>query len=509
LIKSTISFFRKLQAKKIFSFKLFLSSLPNKVKKGLSMEVYKEVWANCLQVIKDNVTKRAYDTWFAPIVPSRLVENVLTIEVPTSFFYEYLEEHYIDLLRKTLRKELGNKAKLEYSVKVVNGAPTLKYPAQDRPDLKNKSIPYPYPGTQDEPKIVNPFTIPGLKKLEINPQLNSNYSFDNFVEGECNSLARSAGLTIAKNPGKTAFNPMFIYGNSGLGKTHLSQAIGIEIKEKYPDKIVIYVDARRFESQYIDAAVIKNKVNDFLYFYQMMDVLIIDDVHEFAGKTKTQNAFFHIFNHLHQMGKQLILTSDKPPVELQGMEQRLLSRFKCGLFAELQTPDLATRIAILNKKIYNDGIVISDEVIEYLASNITNNIRELEGALVSLLAQSTLIKKEITIDLVSEMLDKLVNTPRKEVSIDEIKKTVCEFFELTHEKLLSNTKKREIVQVRQIAMYLSKNYTKNSYTQIGEQIGKKDHTTVLHACKTVKNLMDTDKAFKKTMQELEKKLIGY
>jgi chromosomal replication initiator protein len=471
------------------------------------MEAYKEVWANCLQVIKDNVTKHAYDTWFAPIVPSRLIDNVLTIEVPTSFFYEYLEEHYIDLLRKTLRKELGNTAKLEYSVRVVNGAPSLKYPAQDRPDLKNKSIPYPYPGTQDEPKIVNPFAIPGLKKLEIDPQLNPNYSFENFVEGECNTLARAAGLTIAKNPGKTAFNPMFIYGNSGLGKTHLAQAIGIEIKEKHPDKIVIYVDARRFESQYVDA-VLKNKTNDFLYFYQIMDVLIIDDVHEFAGKLKTQNAFFHIFNHLYQMGKQLVLTSDKPPVELQGMEQRLLSRFKCGLFTELKAPDLTTRIAILNKKIYNDGIVISDEVIEYLATHITCNTRELEGALVSLLAQSTLIKREITIELVSEMLDKLVNTAKRDISIDEVKKTVCDFFELSHEKLLSNTKKREIAQARQIAMYLSKNHTKYSAVQIGTQIGGKDHTTVLYACKVIQNLIDTDKMFRKTMQNLERKLLG-
>jgi chromosomal replication initiator protein len=472
------------------------------------MEAYKKVWANCLQVIKDNVTKQVYDTWFAPIVPSRLINNVLTIEVPTSFFYEYLEEHFIDLLRKTLRKELGSSAKLEYSVKVVTGAPSIKFPDQCKTPIINNPVPYPYPGrNQDEPKIVNPFAIPGLKKLEIDPQLNPNYNFDNFVEGECNSLARSAGLSIADNPGKTAFNPIFIYGNSGLGKTHLAQATGIKIKEKYPDKIVIYVDARKFESQYVDA-VLKNKTNDFLYFYQIMDVLIIDDVHEFAGKIKTQNAFFHIFNHLHQMGKQLILTSDKPPVELQGVEQRLLSRFKCGLFTELKTPGLETRISILNKKIYNDGIEISDEVIEYLATHITSNIRELEGALVSILAQSTLIKKEITIKLVSEMLDKLVNTAKRDLSIEEVKKTVCEFFELSHDQLLANTKKREIAQARQIAMYLSKKHTKYSAVQIGAQIGGKDHTTVLYAGKVIQNLIDTDKGFKKTMQNLEKKLLG-
>ncbi|MDR0385792.1 MAG: chromosomal replication initiator protein DnaA [Prevotellaceae bacterium] len=466
------------------------------------METYKKVWANCLQVIKDNVNKSAYDTWFVPIVPSQLENNVLTIEVPTYFFYEYLEGHYIDLLRKTLRKELGNKAKLEYSVKVVNDAPPLKFPPQGHSDIKNTPIPYP----QNGQAIINPFTYPGLRPLKVDPQLNPNYNFANFVEGECNTLARSAGLTIATNPGKTAFNPMFIYGNSGLGKTHLAQAIGIEIKEKYPDKIVIYVDARKFESQYIDAAISKNNVNNFLQFYQMMDILIIDDVHEFAGKPKTQNTFFHIFNHLHQMGKQLILTSDKPPVELQDMEQRLLSRFKCGLFAELRPPDMATRVSILNKKIYNDGIVINDKIIEYLAANITTNVRELEGALVSLLAQATLIKREITVELAAEMLDKLVNTARKEITIDKIKKIVCDYFEMPLDKLLSMSRKREIVLTRQIAMFLSKNHTRYSFAQIGDQIGKKDHTTVLHACKTVQNLIDTDKAFKKTMQELEKKL---
>jgi chromosomal replication initiator protein len=471
------------------------------------MEEYRKVWANCLQVIKDNVNSHAYDTWFAPIVPSRLNDNVLTIEVPTPFFYEYLEEHYIDLLRKTLRKELGSAAKLEYSVNVVNDGTTIKYPTQDKQEIRNKSIPYPYPaGTQGEPKIVNPFVIPGLKKLEIDPQLNPEYNFANFVEGKCNSLARSAGLAIAEQPGKTAFNPIFIYGNSGLGKTHLAQAIGIEVKERHPDKIVIYLDARKFESQYVDASIAKNKVNDFLYFYQMMDVLIIDDIQEFAGKTKTQNTFFHIFNHLQQMGKQLVLTSDKPPVELQGVEQRLLSRFKCGLFAELELPDLETRIAILKQKIYNDGMVINDEVIEYLASNIKANIRELRGALVSLLAQSTLLKKEITVELASEMLSKLISTAKKEISIEQIINIVCDCFGLTPEKLLSPTKKREVALPRQIAMYLSIHYTKHSSAYIGAQFGGKDHTTVIYAGKHIKDLMDTDIGFKSTMQNLKTKV---
>ncbi|MDR1896256.1 MAG: chromosomal replication initiator protein DnaA [Prevotellaceae bacterium] len=468
-------------------------------------ERHKQVWANCLQIIKDNISPDNYRTWFAPIVPVRLHDNVLTIEVPTAFFYEYLEENFIDLLRVTLRRELGIAAKLEYSVRVVTGAPSLKYPAQNKTELRNRNIPYPNPGMRNAGEIINPFAIPGLKKLEIDPQLNPNYNFGNFIEGECNRLVRSAGLTIAQDPGGTAFNPFFIHGNSGLGKTHLAQAIGIDIKEKHPEKIVLYVDANRFQTQYIDAAIKKNNVQDFLYFYQMIDVLILDDIHEFASQTKTQATFFHIFNCLHQSGKQLILTSDKAPAELQGMEERLLSRFKWGLSAELKAPDLNTRIAILKNKIYNDGIVINERVIEYLASNIKNNVRELEGTLVSLLAQSTLNKKEITIELASEMLGKLVvDSPKRKVTIQEIQKVVCGYFSISPDLIASKTRKREIVQTRQIIMYLSKLYTEYSLSTIGAQVGGKDHTTVLHACKTIRDLIDTNKAFKAHIKELEK-----
>ena len=468
--------------------------------------IYKDIWANCLKIIKDIVPPTSFKTWFEPIMPIHLEGNILTIEVPTPFFYEYLEEHYIDLLRKTIRKELGVNAKLEYSVKVVDGTPAVKYPTQNKTDLKNKDIPY--PNNPDENRIMNPFAIPGLRKLEIDPQLNPNYSFSNFVEGECNSLARSAGLAIAENPGKTAFNPLFIYGNSGLGKTHLAQAIGIDIKERFPEKIVLYVNANRFQTQYVDAVVHKNKLNDFLYFYQMIDVLIIDDVHEFAGKEGTQNSFFHIFNHLHQSSKQLILTSDKPPVELQGLEQRLLSRFKWGLAAELQMPGIETRIAILKRKIYNDGIEIDDKVVEHIASKVTNNVRELEGALVSLLAQATLNRKAITMDMASNMIEKLVSKVDHEISINDIQKTVCNFFNLSPEALMSKTRKREIVQARQIAMYLSKSMTKASLASIGAQIGGKDHATVLHACKTVKDLIETDKHFRQYIIDIERRLKG-
>ena len=467
------------------------------------------VWDNCLRIIKDNVPSVSFRTWFEPIVPLKLEKNILTIQVPSPFFYEYLEEQYIDILRKTLRKELGTEAKLEYSVVMENtyfpnAKPyTVKFPTKNKTDLANKPITVPI--ESQEHIIKNPFVIPGIKKLNVDPMLNPDNSFQNFVEGECNRLARSAGYAVGNNPGGTAFNPLLIYGDSGLGKTHLAQAIGIEVKERFQEKTVLYVNANRFQTQFVDSIRNNNK-NDFLHFYQMIDVLIIDDVHEFAGKEKTQDIFFHIFNHLHQSGKQLILTSDKPPVELQGMEQRLLSRFKWGLSADLQPPDYETRIAILNNKVYNDGIEIPEDVVEYIATHINSNVRELEGALISLLAQATLNKKEITLDLARTMIDKLIKNTKREISIDYIQKIICDFYNISTEMLQTKTRKREIVQARQVAMYFSKNFTKSSLATIGSQIGGKDHATVLHACKTVNNLIETDKQFRTQIQEIEKKL---
>ncbi len=471
--------------------------------------MHEEVWNRCLKIIKDNVPSISYRTWFEPIIPLKLESNILTIQVPSPFFYEYLEEQYIDILRKVLKKELGYEAKLEYSVVMenngyANSKPyTVKLPARNQKELKNKpvSLPIDAEGTT----IKNPFIIPGLKKLNIDPMLNPENSFTNFVEGDCNRLARSAGYAVANNPGGTAFNPLLIYGDSGLGKTHLAQAIGIQVKEKFQEKTVLYVNANKFQTQFVDSIRNNNK-NDFIHFYQMIDVLVIDDVHEFAGKEKTQDAFFHIFNHLHQSGKQLILTSDKPPVELQGLEQRLLSRFKWGLAADLQIPDFETRIAILRQKTYKDGIDLPADVIEYIATHITDNIRELEGALISLLAQSTLNKKEITLDLAKDMIDKLIKNTKREISIDYIQKVVCNYFNIPLEHIQSKTRKREIVQARQVAMFFSKSLTKASLATIGSQIGGKDHATVLHACKTVNNLIETDKRFRIQIDEIEKKL---
>ena len=469
---------------------------------------HNQVWQNCIDIIKDNVSMQAFKTWFEPIKPVKLEKSVLTIQVPSQFFYEWLEEHYVPLLKKIIRKELGPEGRLEYSIIMENNYDnanpyTVKVPTTNKKAIKNPSVSMPL-DMSDTP-IKNPFIIPGLRKLNIDSNLNPNYSFDNFIEGDCNRLARSAGFAVANKPGGTSFNPLLIYGGVGLGKTPLAHAIGIEIKNQYPEKTVLYVSSEKFTHQFIDA-VKNNSVNDFSHFYQMIDVLIIDDVQFFSGKEKTQDVFFHIFNHLHQTGKQIVLTSDKPPVEMQGMEQRLLSRFKWGLSADLQTPSLETRIAILEKKMYADGIELPKEVVEYLAYSITTNIRELEGALISLIAQASLNKKAITLDLAKQMIDKFVKNTAREVSIDYIQKVVCDYFDLPIELLKSKTRKREIVQARQIAMYFAKKMTKSSLANIGLHCGGKDHATVLHACRTVNNLQETDKHFRKYLEDLEKKL---
>ena len=470
----------------------------------MSTKNHEEIWSRCLAIVKDNVNLQSYKTWFEPIKPLRIKDDVLTIQVPSQFFYEWLEEHYITLLKKTVKKEIGAEGKLEYSIIMDNNFNsskpyTVRIPTSNRKETKNPAVSMPL-DVGSGTTIRNPFIIPGLKKVVVDSQLNPNYSFDTYIEGDSNRLARSAGFAVANKPGGTAFNPLLIYGGTGLGKTHLSHAIGIEIKKNHPNKTVLYVSSEKFTQQFIES-VRNNTQNDFIHFYQMIDVLIIDDVQFLSGKERTQDVFFHVFNHLHQNGKQLILTSDKPPVEMQGMEQRLLSRFKWGLSADLQIPSIETRIAILEMKMYQEGIELPKEVIEYLAYSITTNVRELEGALISLIAQSSLNKKSITLDLAKKMIDKFVKNTAREVSIDYIQKVVCDYFDLNIELLKSKTRKREVVQARQIAMFFSKKLTKSSLANIGAHCGGKDHATVLHACKTVNNLMETDKTFRGYIDE--------
>jgi chromosomal replication initiator protein len=474
------------------------------------MKDIKSIWQNCLKIIHDNISDQSYKTWFEPIVPLKLEDNILTIQVPSPFFYEWLEEHYIDLLRKTIKKELGSKGKLEYSIIMDNNKGSNKLhmnlPSTNKKALQNAPVSVPIDINKEKSKdIPNPFVIPGLTKIKVNSQLIDTYSFDNFIEGDCNRLARSAGIAVANNPGKTSFNPLLIYSANGLGKTHLSHAIGIEAKNNFPEKTVLYVQTDQFMNQFIDAA--RNQsINDFVHFYQMIDVLIMDDIHSLSGKLKMQDIFFHIFNHLHQKSNQIIITSDKPPVEFQGIEPRLLSRFKWGLAADLQTPDLETRIAIIEKKLYNSGGTMPSDVIEHLAYSISTNIREMEGVLISLLAQSSYNKKAINIDLAKKMIEKFVKNTKPDITIDYIQKIVADYFNISVDQLLSTSRKRDVVQARQIAMYFSKRMTSNSFAVIGSQTGSKDHSTVLHACKIVDNLQETDKSFRKYIHEISKKI---
>tara|TARA_B100001769_G_C22095568_1_gene591032 strand:- start:419 stop:1846 length:1428 start_codon:yes stop_codon:yes gene_type:complete len=467
-----------------------------------------KVWENCLAFIKDNIQSQAYKTWFEPIIPVKLSDNSLSIQVPSKFFYEWLEEHYVKILKTALIKELGKDARLIYIIKMENSFGnkipfTEKIPSANRSSLKTQNVDAPMESNEGELK--NPFIIPGIRNLHIESQLNPNYSFDNFLEGDSNRLARSAGIAVSNKPGGTSFNPLMIFGGVGLGKTHLAHAIGVDIKESYPDTTVLYISAEKFTQQYIES-VKKNNRNDFIHFYQVIDVLIVDDVQFLSGKSGTQDVFFHIFNHLHQNGKQVILTSDKAPVDMQDIEQRLLSRFKWGLSAELQTPDFETRISILKNKLYRDGVNMHEDIIAYVAKNIKTNIRELEGAIISLIAQSSFNKVEINVELAKEIINQFVKNTKREVSIEYIQKVVSEYFQMEIATLQSKTRKRHIVQARQLAMYFAKKYTKASLASIGSQIGKRDHATVLHACKTVDNLSFTDKQFRKYVDDLNQKL---
>ena len=471
-------------------------------------ETAQSVWVKCLSFIQDNITPQAYKTWFEPIKAVKLTDNALSIQVPSKFFYEWLEEHYVKLLKVSLTRELGDNAKLVYVIRMENTYGnkqpfTEKIPSSQRTRISSQDIDSPL--RNKSPELKNPFIIPGIRNVKIDSQLNPNYSFDNFLEGDSNRLARNAGMAVSNKPGGTSFNPLLVFGGVGLGKTHLAHSIGVEVKDKYPEKTVLYISAEKFTQQYIES-VKKNNRNDFIHFYQIIDVLIVDDIQLLSGKAGTQDVFFYIFNHLHQNGKQVILTSDKAPVDMQDIEQRLLSRFKWGLSAELQHPDFETRVSIIKNKLYRDGVEMPEDIVEFLANNIKTNIRELEGAIISLIAHSSFNKKDITIELAKKIVQNYVKHTKKEVSIEYIQKVVSDYFQMDVETLQSKTRKRHIVQARQLAMFFAKKLTKASLASIGTQIGKRDHATVLHACKTVNNLSTTDKQFKKFVEDLDKKL---
>lgn len=444
------------------------------------------VWINCLRVLQEIVPEASYKTWFEPIIPVRMQGNVLTIQVPSEFFYEWLEENFVHALRKALDYAIGRDGQLEYSIVVDQGnaqnrpiavsMPTTKNPQSSKPDNVNPDI------------LRSPFQLKDLDSLTLDSYLNPSYTFDNYVEGDCNRLARNAGHAVASRPGLTSFNPLMIYGGVGLGKTHLVQAIGNFVKNNNQDKFVLYVTSEKFTNQFLNA-IKSDSLRDFTQFYMQVDVLVIDDVQFLQKKEKTQDIFFHIFNHLHQSGKQIIMTSDRPPRALDGLDDRLLSRFKWGLTTDLQTPDLETRIAIIQKKLIAEGVYIDDSVIEYLAHSINTNVRELEGVVVSLMAQASLNRRDIDLELAKMTLRHIVVSDEKEINIDNVQELVADFYNVTIADLKSKSRKREVVHPRQVAMYLAKEMTELSLKSIGYHFGGRDHSTVIHAIQQVNDLI--------------------
>ena len=452
-------------------------------------------WNKCLEIISDIVSKETFDTWFADIKPLKHEGNTLTIQVKSHFVFEFLEENFIDLLRSTLFKVMGNGTQLIYSIltdKDNNRSMEVGTDNLNRRGTGNSG--------NSTPTAMQE-TVQELDSMLIN-----RYTFDNFVEGISNRLSRSVGISVADKPGK-AFNPLFIYGSSGVGKTHLINAIGVKIKELHPELRVLYVSAHLFQVQYTDSILQKN-FNDFMRFYQSIDVLIIDDIQEIAGLQKTQNAFFHIFNHLHLNGKQLIMTSDRSPAQLQGMEERLLTRFKWGMTAEIEKPDFELRKNILRNKIYKDGLNFPEEVISYIAEHVNASIRDLEGIIVSIMAHSTITNADIDINLAKRIIGDFSDYEKKEITIDDIIKKVSDYYGIEISAINTKSRKREVVLVRQVSMFLARKHLDMSIAKIGKYIGDRDHATVLHACKTIENLADTDKQFRTELEEIDNSLLS-
>ena len=509
---------------------------------------FRTVWAGCLRTIAAEIGEQSFKTWFQPIVPIELKGNVLTIQVPSAYFYDWLEEHYVDELRRALFKELGAEGRLEYSLVIDQGneqalPKTMHLPPSRkvaRPEPPAEPAPTPAPagaaassGRAATPRYVssaamaahppsrrsnlsggidtavpprNPFdTARPVDGNLVPSQLNGSYTFDNYIEGDCNRLARSAGLAVANKPGTTSFNPLMVYGGVGLGKTHLVQAIGNHIKATAPERFVLYVSAEKFTNQFIDS-VQRTAVQEFANFYLQVDALILDDVQFLANKGKTQEMFFHIFNHLHQSGKQIVMTSDRPPKDLQGLEDRLLNRFKWGLTADVQSPDFETRVAIIRNKMDQDGIDIPPpHVVDYLANSVHTNVRELEGVIASLVAQSSLSRRDIDLEMVKQALRHIIEEVEAEVNLDFIQKTVAAYFNIPVDLLKAKTRKKEVVTARQVAMYFAKHHTSHTLKTIGFHFGGRDHTTVMHSVQTVSDLVDQDRKFRDQVEELRKK----
>jgi chromosomal replication initiator protein len=458
----------------------------------ISTDTPGSIWFKCLSLLKAKISRGTYSTWFEPLVPLRLEQDLLTVEVPSTYFYEWLEEHFFEEIQTALRDVLGNSAKLQYAVKVQ------KQSTRDVAEIPLDSI-----SVQDKNNNGKKTVIPvdfGWYNV-----LNPKYTFENFLKGEGNQFARAAALNVAKNPGATAFNPLVIYGGIGLGKTHLVQSIGNFVMEMFPVKKVLYVSSEKFTVDFVEA-IEKNITTDFSNYYRTVDVLIVDDIQFFSGKERTQDMFFHTFNALSQHKKQIILSSDRPPKDLVGLDDRLVSRFQCGLTVDIQPPDLETRIAILRMKAQSDHMEIPPEVIDYIASNVKSNIRELEGCYISLLARHMLEDKPLNIELAKIVVQNVVSIDKKDLTIEQIQKIVADFYHIPENSIRAKTRRQEIVYPRQIAMYLSKNFTRASLKTIGLHFGGRDHSTIIHACKSIENEMKNDDNLNKDLSEIQKRI---
>lgn len=453
-------------------------------------------WTECLKLIHDNVTAQQYKTWFQPIVFESYTEDTKTVlvQVPSAFVYEYLEENYVDLLKKVLARVYGNEVRLNYRV-VTDGVNHLTQVVQGE-NTEAVSTLRPTSRANQSPTPLD------AAPQDLDPQLDPHKSFNNYIEGNSNKLPRSIGLSIAEHPNTTQFNPMFIYGPSGCGKSHLINAIGLRTKQLYPQKRVLYISARLFQVQYTNS-VLHNTTNDFIHFYQTIDVLIVDDIQEWATATKTQDTFFHIFNHLFRNGKRIILASDRPPVDLKGMNERLLTRFACGLIAELEKPNVELCVDILHNKIKRDGLTIPEDVIRFIAQTANGSVRDLQGVINSLLAYSVVYNCNIDMRLAERVIKRAVKIDDEPLTIDDILEKVCDHFNVTSKDVNSRSRKRDIVVARQVSMYLAQKYTKMPASRIGKLVGGRDHSTVIHSCNQVAGRLKVDKGFSAELSSIE------
>ncbi len=453
----------------------------------------KGTWEECMKIIHGRVNNLSYKTWFEPVVPVVIDKTSLILKVPSQFFHDWIEEHYATVVTESVRAVIGETATVEYTISdddAGDAEPRFYRPSQQaQSNSRSDRI-----GAQ---KV--------LSHPSFDNNLNARYTFENFIKGDSNQFARAAGYAVANNPAGTSFNPLVVYGGVGLGKTHLIQAIGNLALQLGKAERVLYVSSERFTVDFVDA-IQKDRANEFSNFYRSMDILIVDDIQFFAGKEKTQDTFFHTFNELHQSGRQIVLSSDRPPKELKGVDDRLVSRFTWGLTVDIQPPDLETRIAILRKKSEDDGIQLPDDVIEYVAANVTSNIRELEGSLISVLAKSSLNNREITVDLANEVIRSLAVTRQTAVTVEDIQKIVAGFFDTSEESLRAKTRKQEVVIARQTAMYLTKELTHLPLKTVGSHFGGRDHSTVIYACQVISNLLANDAKFRNKYDRIRKKI---